>query len=128
MSYESEILQKVARQDLAVKGLRIFAYGLDGTTPVVLSVDTNGNLKTASPSTCGDGRKTVATAGTREQFSSQACKYVVITAETDNTDVVVIGGDTVVAALATRQGIPLYPAQSIILQVSNLNLLYAWFN
>jgi len=140
MSYESEILQKVARQDLEVKGLRIFAYGLDGVTPVVLSVDASGNLNVASPTTCGDGRKIVTTAGDREQFSTQACKYVVITAEDDNTEIVVIGGSTVVAAQATRRGILLEPSRSVVLQVSNLNLLYidamvsgegvvyAWFN
>jgi hypothetical protein len=44
MSYESEILQKVTRQDLAVKGFRMFVYGLDGTTPVVLKVDADGQL------------------------------------------------------------------------------------
>lgn len=86
-----------------------------------LSVDTGG-------SSCGDGRKTCATAGTREQFSSQACKYVILVGEENNTDIVVIGGSTVVAAASgggtTRQGIPLAPLQSIRLEISNLNLLY----
>jgi len=44
MSYESEILQKVARQDLEVKGFRVFAYGLNGVTPVVLAADSSGCL------------------------------------------------------------------------------------
>lgn len=74
--------------------------------------------------TVGDGRKTVTTAGTREQFTAQACKKVIITAETDNTNEVVIGGSTVVAAVGTRQGIPLFPAQSEIFHVNNMNLLY----
>ncbi len=38
---------------------------------------------------------------------STPCKKVTITAETDNTGIVVIGGSTVVAALGTRQGTPL---------------------
>lgn len=92
-----------------------------------------------NPQSTGDGRKTVTNAGTAVQFSSQACKYVIITAETDNTDVVVIGGSTVVAALATRRGFPLYPAQNIRLEITNMNQLwidamvdtegvtYAWF-
>lgn len=74
--------------------------------------------------TVGDGRKTVTTAGTAEQFSSQACKKVVITAETSNTNIVVIGGSGVVASEGTRQGHPLNPYQSVTFEVSNLDLLY----
>ena len=72
----------------------------------------------------GDGRKTVTTAGTAEQFTSQACKWVEIIAEEDNTDVVVVGGSTVVAALATRRGKPLFAAQSAVFKVKNMDLLY----
>lgn len=44
MSYESEILQKVAKQDLETKGFRVFSYGLDGTTPTIIKVNSNGEL------------------------------------------------------------------------------------
>lgn len=56
-----------------------------------------------------DGRKVVAAAGTAEALSSSSirCRHVDVTAETDNTGLVVTGGSTVVAALATRRGTPL---------------------
>ena len=62
----------------------------------------------------GDGRKTVTAAGTAEAVAgSTSIKEVTFTAETDNTDIIVIGGSTVVAALATRRGTPLYPGDSV---------------
>ena len=87
---------------------------------------TNGAVKTVSPgfSSIGDGSLTVTTAGTRVQFSSQAAKKVFITANTGNTDVVVVGGSTVVAAAGTRRGVPLFPGSSFTIEVNNLNLLY----
>ena len=73
-----------------------------------------------------DGRQTVTTAATRVQLSTASipCKEIVITAETDNTDYVVVGGDTVVAALATRRGTPLSAGQSLVLDISDANLVY----
>lgn len=69
-----------------------------------------------------DGRKVVTTAGTRVALaSSTACKEVVITAETDNTGIVVVGAAaTVVAAIATRRGVPLSAGDSIVLQADDL--------
>ena len=69
-----------------------------------------------------DGRTVVTTAGTRVALaSSTACKEVIITAETDNTGIVVVGAAaTVVAAIATRRGIPLNAGDSIVLQTDNL--------
>ena len=63
---------------------------------------------TSSNSTMTDGRKVVTTAGVRVALAaSTACKEVVITAELDNTGVVAVGAAaTVVAALATRTGVP----------------------
>jgi len=56
------------------------------------------------------GRKEVAVAGTREPLvvapGTRAVRLVIV-AETDNTNEVVVGGAEVVAALATRQGVPL---------------------
>ena len=74
----------------------------------------------------GDGRKIVTAAGTREALvaSSVPCKEVAITAETDNTGSIVVGGNSVIAALATRQGTPLEPGDSVILKVSDLIVVY----
>lgn len=61
-----------------------------------------------------DLRKTVAAAATAERLSSTSIAFrsLVITAETDNTGVVVYGGSTVVAALSTRRGTPLAAGES----------------
>lgn len=73
-----------------------------------------------------DGRKVVASAGTAERLvsSSTKARKVTIMAELDNTDYVVIGGSTVVAALATRRGIPLSAGSSVTLDIENLYDLY----
>ena len=75
--------------------------------------------------TVGTFRDTVAAAGTREQLPANACKWVDITAETDNTSYVVIGGSSVVAALATRQGRPLIAGETVRYWVTNTNVLWA---
>ncbi|WP_373078607.1 hypothetical protein [Zhongshania sp.] len=56
-----------------------------------------------------EGRKVVAAAGTAEALvpASTPCKHVIIAAETNNTGVIAVGGTGVVAAEATREGIPL---------------------
>ena len=74
----------------------------------------------------------VTTAGTREQLTADAAftdlaaplKSICITAETDNTSIVVVGGSTVVAALATRRGTPLAAGQSITYYVDDLSDIY----
>lgn len=72
-----------------------------------------------------DGRKFVTTAGTRVALASTTtCKLVIITAELDNTGVIVVGGATVVAALLTRQGIPLNAGDTIVLAVEDLADVY----
>ena len=94
----------------------------------VAIVDASGNqvVPNSVASGIGDGRQTVTTAGTRVQLSvsSVTCIKVTIAAETDNTDYIVVGGSTVVAALATRRGIPLGPGDTITIEISNLNLIY----
>ena len=76
-------------------------------------------------STIGDGRKVVASAGSRVTLaSSTKAKLVIITAETDNTGLIVVGGSTVVAAVATRQGIPLNAGDSVTLEIANLADVY----
>ena len=77
---------------------------------------------TSANTTVTDGRTVVTTAGTRVALaSSTACKEVIITAETDNTGIVVVGAAaTVIAAIATRRGVPLSAGDSIVLQSDNL--------
>lgn len=73
----------------------------------------------------GDGRQTVSTGGTAVALAaSTACKKVIICAEQDNTGVIVVGGSTVVAALGTRRGTPLFPSDTIEIQIDNLNDIY----
>ena len=74
------------------------------------------------PTAIGDGRQTDDTS--RTQFSAQACTKVDITAELDNTDVVVIGGSGVVAALSTRTGTPLNAGDSYSLTIDDMDNLY----
>ena len=87
--------------------------------------DIYDSLKPLSYKTIGDNRKVVTTAGTRVALAaSTLVKTVIITAETDNTGDVVVGGATVEAALATRQGTPLDPGDSIILNIDDLADIY----
>ena len=113
-------------------------YGADGSFTAVStanplpvgdgggSLTVDGSVSTYSANTTvTDGRKVVTTAGTRVALAaSTACKQVVITAETDNTGYVVVGGSTVVAALATRSGVPLNPGDSVALEIDNLSKVY----
>jgi len=97
-------------------------YGADGSFTLVSPSNPFPVTVTSANTTVTDGRKVVATAGTKEALAtSTACKEVVITAETDNTGIVTVGAAaTVVAALATRRGIPLSAGDSIVLQTDNL--------
>lgn len=74
----------------------------------------------------GTGRKTVTTAGTAVALvgSSTPCTWVAITAETDNTDLVVVGDSNVVGLLATRRGTPLYPGDSVVFPIDDLQDVY----
>jgi hypothetical protein len=77
--------------------------------------------------TRGDGRKVVTTAGTAEAVGTAitgGISEVIVTAETDNTGVIVVGGSTVVAALATRRGTPLLSGESIVMKVHNISEVY----
>jgi hypothetical protein len=97
-------------------------YGADGSFTLVSPTNPFPVSVTSSNTTITDDRKIVTTAGTRVALaSSTACKEVVITAETDNTGIVVVGAAaTVVAAIATRRGVPLAAGDSIVLQIDNL--------
>ncbi len=97
--------------------------GYDGSAVRHLLTDTSGRLLVSHDITgIGDDRKVVTTAGTRVTLaSSTTAKSVVITAETDNTGVIVVGGTTVVASLSTRRGTPLNAGDSITIPCDNLN-------
>ena len=70
-----------------------------------------------------DGRKVVAAAGTAERLVSAntRCSEVTITAESDNTGDIV---STVVAAAATRRGVPLVPGASYTIKIEDLYQLW----
>jgi hypothetical protein len=87
-------------------------------------MDFDGLRRQGISTSVADGRAVVTAAGTREQFDALPCRSVAITAETDNTGVVVIGGPTVVAALATRRGTPMSAGDTTIWAVDNMNLLW----
>ncbi len=73
-----------------------------------------------------DGRKVVSVAGASETLvaATTPSEAVIITAETDNTGIVVVGGSTVVASLSTRRGTPLAAGDSIVLTVDDLVSVY----
>lgn len=100
-------------------------WGADGTANDTSASNPLPVQVTSGITGIADDRKVVTTAGTRVTLaSSTACEQVVITAETDNTGIVVVGGSTVVAALATRRGIPLYAGDTITLEIDNLADVY----
>ena len=75
----------------------------------------------AIASVVGDGRQTVPTPGTAVALAgSTAIKEVTITAEEDNEGVVVSGGSTVVADLATRRGTPSFAMDSVTILADDL--------
>ena len=76
--------------------------------------------------TIDDGRKVVAAAGTAEPLVavSTLIKRVVIMAEVSNTGYIVVGGEDVIAADATRTGIPLSAGASFQLEIADLASIY----
>lgn len=88
----------------------------------------NGNTVSilSAISNLTSGRTVVASAGTRVQVVTvQTPVYrCTITAETDNTGAVVVGGSGVIASLSTRVGVPLNPGDSYELEISDLSKVY----
>lgn len=89
----------------------------------------------------GDGRKTVAASATAEKLASATkCTSVTITALAANTGLIVVGSSTVVAAAATRRGIPLAAGETVSIPTVDLDQIwldttvngdgvsYAWVN
>ncbi len=73
----------------------------------------------------GDDRQVVTTAGVPVPLAaSTVAKIVIITAETDNTGMIVVGGVNVRANLALRRGTPLNAGDSATLFVDNLADVY----
>lgn len=69
----------------------------------------------------GHGVTTVTTAGTDVALAgSTACKSVIITAQTDNTNIIAVGTSGVDATIATGTGVPLSPGDSICIEIDNL--------
>jgi hypothetical protein len=110
----------------------------DNITPLLILLDSvtsrllvnstiTGNVSVVSGVTgIADGRKVVATAGSRETLvaATTSCKKVDIVAELDNTGVIVVGGSTVVAAAATRRGVPLEAGDSYSMEIDDLVDIY----
>lgn len=95
---------------------------LGGSTDKPIHVSPDGAV---AASEVDDGRQTVTTPGTAVALAaSTTCTEIIATAETDNTDIIVIGGSTVVAALSTRRGNPLYPGDSMSITSDNLSKVY----
>lgn len=71
-------------------------------------------------------RRVVTTAGTRVQLKTSAtpARRCEITAETDNTGVIVVGGADCVAAQATREGTPLNPGDTMTIAIDDLSKIY----
>lgn len=91
------------------------------------SLNAPNSLPTAPTPATGiaSGRKVVAAAATAETLAaSTACREVTITAELDNTGVVVLGGSAVIAALATRRGHPLNAGDSVTIPIDDLAKIY----
>lgn len=80
-----------------------------------------------APATASEGRTVVAAAGTAVQLHADlAARKVIITAETNNTGIITVGGSGVIADLATREGTPLLAGDHFEITVpgGNLNTIY----
>ena len=101
--------------EMQMRGMRSSGGG------IMLGSQQNGEYHTSG----GDGRQTVSVPGTAVALSSdQKCTRVDITAGLSNSNIVVVGFSTVVAALATRRGQPLYQGDKTTIFINNLNKIY----
>lgn len=76
------------------------------------------------PTTGGVGRKVVAAAGTDEALAaSTVCRWVIVTAETDNTGLISVGPGAVAAEATAQTGTILAAGDSAMFPVGNLSLL-----
>jgi hypothetical protein len=73
----------------------------------------------------GDGRQTVAEGGKPVALATTTgCNWISVTAETDNTGVIAVGGKTVVAKLEDRRGVALAKGETVTLPVGDLAQVY----
>ena len=108
------------------------SVGQTNPLPVRVKYGTTGDDVGDGHTVVNDGKGAVTTAGTRVRLPNVVCKRAKIICSEWNGDeancpnggIIVVGGSSVVAALATRQGVPLYPTQGEWFNISNLNLLY----
>lgn len=97
--------------------LQVSDTDVSSSNPVPTEEEGHGAIGTAT--------KTVAVAGTSEQLASAACKRVTIQALHGNTGIVTVGDINVVAAEdSTQRGINLPQGFTIVLHVTNTNLVY----
>jgi len=89
----------------------------DSGSLVVVGGETSNTL-------IGDGSASIASAGTSQALPSISCNEVTIEAKETNTGVITIGSSTVVAAIANRRGIALWPSDSVTFEIDNLSKLY----
>jgi len=77
-------------------------------------------------SSLGTGRKTVAEGGKAVALATTttSCVWVTITAETDNTGIITVGGKGVLSKLEERQGVPLEKGDSVTIPVGDLAQVY----
>lgn len=73
-----------------------------------------------------DGRQIVTTGGTAVALAATSIPVleIDITAETDNTGIIVVGASTVVASLATRRGTPLNAGDTFTIYNVDLKDVY----
>jgi hypothetical protein len=105
---------------------------VDGTVTANLGSTDNSVIDSIDTSTAskyitgiGHGVKTVTTAGTDLALAtSTPCKKVTIQAQTDNTNIIAVGGSGVDATIATGTGVALYPGDVFELDIDNLADVY----
>jgi hypothetical protein len=106
---------------------RVLLYGWDGTQAVRVGVDAAGNLLAGGYGTIVPFAKAVTTAGTAVQIVAVAtpCKKVVLCADLGNTNPVVVGDSTVVAASGSQKGIVLIPGNDpVTTEIDDLSDLW----
>ena len=87
---------------------------------VVAAIDSLGG----SASVLVSERKVIAVTNTAVPLGSDICKTIFVTALTTNSDVIVIGGASVIFTEATRTGKIMYPGDAITLSIDNLDSVF----
>lgn len=87
--------------------------------------DGGGGIPGYTPVSIGSGRQVITWVGTRVQLaSSLTISGIIIVAEFTNTGIICVGGSSVIAAQATRTGVPLNPGDGVIITIDNINKIY----